>query len=154
MTCRCMTSIWSCTCTPNRGCLERSVVQILLRSKDVTIGVETSRVAARRERTVSILTESAYLVADLIEQHVDIFRNPTHHFDDNELAAFGTISPHDLGIRLVPESREPLAEEMKAFVASLADRPDPVLATAHGALASSAIADAASAMIMAADAAG
>jgi predicted dehydrogenase len=141
------------------GCVDHSTgqihtAQLLLRSKDVIVGVESSRMAMRRERTISILTESAYFVADLIEQHIDIFRNPTHHFDDNELAAFGTISPHVLGVRLVPKSREPLAEEMKAFVASLAGRPDPVLATAHIALASLAIADTASAMIMAADAAG
>jgi predicted dehydrogenase len=136
------------------GCADPSTgqihtAQILLRSKDVTIGVETSRVAARRERTVSILTESAYLVADLIEQHVDIFSNPTHHLGGGELAAFGTVSSHDQAVRLVPGSREPLAEELKAFVGSLGGKPDPVLATAHGALAVSAIAEAASTMIMA-----
>jgi predicted dehydrogenase len=141
------------------GCVDHSTgqihtAQLLLRAKDVIVGVESSRMAMHRERTISVLAESAYFVADLIEQHIDIFRNPTHDFDDNELAAFGTILPHDLGVRLVPESREPLAEEMKAFVASLAGRLDPVLATAHIALVSSAVADTASAMIMATDAAG
>jgi predicted dehydrogenase len=114
------------------GCVDHSTgqihtAQLLLRSKDAIVGVESSRMAMRRERTISILAESAYLMTDLIEQHVDVFRNPAHHFDENELAAFGTISSHELGVRLVPESREPLAEQMKAFVSNLAGWSGPVI---------------------------
>jgi predicted dehydrogenase len=125
--------------------------QLLLRSDDLTVGIESSRMAARRERTISVLTEKAYLVADLLGQHMDVLKSPSQSFDDGELAAFATVSPHDLGMRLAPRTREPLADELKALLASLSGGPDPMLATPQSALAVSFIADAASAMIMEAD---
>ena len=134
------------------GCTDPSSGQVhtaklILRSDDLLVGIETSRIAARRERTISVLTEKSISRRRPSRATLDVFKNPTQKLDTAEFAAFAALSQHELGVRLTPISREPLADEL-AFAASYRDTPDPVLATADDALAVSLIPSTASAMIM------
>ena len=117
--------------------------QLLLSSGESLAVVESSAMAALPVRTLSVMAEDVYLVADLLRQFVDVSAATG---DIPGVAWADRIHPasSDQASRLFPVNREPLADQLVAFIGSLRGEPPAPLATASVGLVPSEIADAAS----------
>ena len=107
------------------------IVTTLLRfGNGVTATLTASRVAQTKIRTIEVTQRHNFVVADLIRQDMSI-----HRVDHIEFLAEGGTRYRQTGLLEIPylENRgEPLAQELRDFVASVTDRREPTVTGTDG----------------------